>query len=387
MSISWPLSRQQVLDASGRPYLVPHVEFYAGGTTDALTVFKDPTLSTPHAQPVIADGFGRFPRVYLPHGLYREIVYGPANTVLWDDDGIGEAAPTDTVDPATPVSPLSLLSTGDVMWRMDGAIRPGWVRMNERTIGNASSGATELADASAEDLFKYLWQNFVDGAVPVIGGRGLSASADFAAGKQITVPTMRGLGMVGVDDMGSTPAQVIQVIVPITLNAGSTTATVVSSERLAVDMTITAPGVPANTTIVGINGTTITMSQPAGAGSTGTVTARISIFYDAQMAGTVGGRLSERLTADQLPTFTPSGSISPIPPHQHEIDYQRPVSGYGTGGIGGVSELGSEHSPDNTTTTKAAGGVTPTFAGNPIGHGAYHTNVQPSRLGTFYLKL
>ncbi|KQP61124.1 hypothetical protein ASF41_22915 [Methylobacterium sp. Leaf111] len=72
MTISWPLSRQQVLDDSGRPLLVPRVFFFLGGTTTPLTVYKDAALKTPWTQPVKADGFGRFPRVYLPDGLYRE---------------------------------------------------------------------------------------------------------------------------------------------------------------------------------------------------------------------------------------------------------------------------------------------------------------------------
>ncbi|MEI0296549.1 hypothetical protein R1N38_29235, partial [Klebsiella sp. 76637] len=42
---TWPLSRQQVLDASGRPLLVPSVAFFKAGTTTPLAVYSDPALS------------------------------------------------------------------------------------------------------------------------------------------------------------------------------------------------------------------------------------------------------------------------------------------------------------------------------------------------------
>ncbi len=130
MTISWPLSRQQVLDANGRPYLPVSVNFYAGGTTDPLTVFSDAGLTVPLTQPVMADGTGRFPRVYLPAGLYAEQVLGPYGNQLWFDDNLGEAVVTPSTDPTPAFDPTGVASTGDVKWRVDTAILPGWVRMN-----------------------------------------------------------------------------------------------------------------------------------------------------------------------------------------------------------------------------------------------------------------
>ncbi|MFC6790564.1 hypothetical protein ACFQE0_13705 [Methylobacterium komagatae] len=77
MTISWPLSRQQVLDANGRPCLPAYAHFFAGGTTDPLTVYADAGLTVPLPDPVKTDGEGRFPRVFLPAGLYAEQVLGP----------------------------------------------------------------------------------------------------------------------------------------------------------------------------------------------------------------------------------------------------------------------------------------------------------------------
>ncbi len=53
----------------------------------------------------------------------------------------------------------AIVSTGDVKWRLDAGIVPGWVRMNGRTLGGAGSGATELASATAAAAFAYLWNS------------------------------------------------------------------------------------------------------------------------------------------------------------------------------------------------------------------------------------
>lgn len=67
----------------------------------------------------------------------------------------------------------------------------GWVRLNGGTIGSASSGATERANADTQTLFTLLWGEYANtelaiqdstGAASV---RGASASADFAANKRL----------------------------------------------------------------------------------------------------------------------------------------------------------------------------------------------------------
>jgi microcystin-dependent protein len=85
----------------------------------------------------------------------------------------------------------------------------GWVRMNGRTIGNASSSATERANADTSALFEFLWTNYSNSVCAVSTGRGATAAADYAANKTIALPSMRGRAPFGLDDMGNSAASVL----------------------------------------------------------------------------------------------------------------------------------------------------------------------------------
>src|SRR5262249_24105850 len=99
-----------------------------------------------------------------------------------------------------------LPQVGDFDWQPRTATRTGWVRANARSIGSATSGATERAHADCELLFTTLWNRYSDTICPVIGGRGASAAADWAANKQLTLPDGRARAPFGVDDMGNSAA-------------------------------------------------------------------------------------------------------------------------------------------------------------------------------------
>lgn len=64
----------------------------------------------------------------------------------------------------------------------------GWLLLNGQTIGNASSGASARASNDTEALFLILWN---DTNAEVVGGRGDTAAADFAANKELVLPDAR----------------------------------------------------------------------------------------------------------------------------------------------------------------------------------------------------
>jgi hypothetical protein len=92
------------------------------------------------------------------------------------------------------------------MWLDVSGVRSGWVRDNGRTIGSATSGASERANSDCQALFVWLWQNFSDSICPVIGGRGANPAADWSGNKQITLADKRGMIAGGLDDMGNSAA-------------------------------------------------------------------------------------------------------------------------------------------------------------------------------------
>lgn len=55
----------QVLDGNGTPLPGAKASFFASGTTTPMTVYTDIGLTVAHAAPVVADGNGVFPPIYL----------------------------------------------------------------------------------------------------------------------------------------------------------------------------------------------------------------------------------------------------------------------------------------------------------------------------------
>lgn len=86
--------------------------------------------------------------------------------------------------------------TGTYRYTISLVADMGWVIMDDGTIGNASSGASNRADPDTEALFILLWNSTDDTNCPVLpGGRGASAQADFDADKTINLPISKGRGL------------------------------------------------------------------------------------------------------------------------------------------------------------------------------------------------
>lgn len=117
---------------------------------------------------------------------------------------------------------LSLVPVGAMIPYIATTAPTGWVRANGRTIGSASSGATERANADTETLYALLWSSYSDTVCAVTGGRGASAAADFAANKPMALPDLRGRAFFGLDDMGNSAASRLgSVITDETTNGAS----------------------------------------------------------------------------------------------------------------------------------------------------------------------
>lgn len=329
----WNLSMTQRIDLNGKPYAGAKAYFYEAETLTPMIVYQNYDLSVRMPNPVAADGYGMFPAVYLDEGkkFFRVRVTTSGGEILFDQTTLPIIGPTGSGGGGgggTPVDPNALYQTGDLKPRFGTGVHPGWERCNGRTIGDATSGATGRANADTQALFEYLWAAVPNTILAVNGGRGASASADFAAHKTIQLPDLRGRTLAGLDDMG-------------TAAAGRLLATLV------------ATGSPTQ-------------------------------------LGSSGGVDRHTLAAAELPVVTPAGTISEIPPHVHGISGNGGPLGRSSAEGGSrdtqlMTPSGAASSPAINTGT--AGGVTPTFTGTPFGGGAPHNNMPPFALASIYIKL
>lgn len=199
----WEKSGQIEFDNNGDPAGGCEARFFVGGTgTTPITVYSDAAETTPRTDPVEADANGRWPIVFIPfRASYDVKVSTEGGTQLYFYQSIPNADPVEASEDS--VDDNQLLQTGDWLFTTKTGTRSGFVRANGRTIGSASSGATERANADTEDLYAFLWDNHADGICAVTSGRGASAAADFAANKPIALFDCRSAGPMGLDDMGN----------------------------------------------------------------------------------------------------------------------------------------------------------------------------------------
>jgi microcystin-dependent protein len=188
------------------------------------------------------------------------------------------------------------MATGDVKARYGTGSLTGFVRINARTIGSATSGATERANSDTQALFEYLWN--ADANLAVSGGRGANSTADFTANKTITLPDVRGRVLAALDDMGNSAAG------RLTSSFFGASAIVLGNAGGAESNTLAAAQLPAITP-------TFTGNQI----SLGTLSANQSFIRDngggtPSGSGGVADDATGLTPTVTIPNFTPSGSIS-----------------------------------------------------------------------------
>lgn len=128
------------------------------------------------------------------------------NGNISDQDTIVKAV-SDTADNALATAIAGSAEPGDICYSWKTS-KSGWV-IAQGSIGSAASGATNRANADTVNLYTALWNNVIDTWAPVSGGRGLTAAADFAANKPLTVPDGRDVVLAGVGNMGGVDAALL----------------------------------------------------------------------------------------------------------------------------------------------------------------------------------
>jgi microcystin-dependent protein len=199
-TVAFSLSQQ--LDQYGKPLsgcLLYTIQ--AGTTSTPQNSFKDTGLTLVQPNPLVCDAFGRLPQFFLADGQIKIRLTDKLGNAVLTQDNILVIGPSSGGGGGGTVDPTTIAATGDVKVAYGTQTISGWVRVNGRTIGSATSGATERANADTQALFQYLWTT--DSTLAVSGGRGASSIADWTANKTIALPDGRGRGMAGLDDMGN----------------------------------------------------------------------------------------------------------------------------------------------------------------------------------------
>ncbi len=131
---------------------------------------------------------------------------------------------------------LGAFSTGDVKFTIKTTADAGWIMMDDGTIGDGSSAASSRANDDCEALFTLLWEGISDTYAPVTGGRGVSAAADWAAHKKISLTKVLGRALAAAGSGSGLSARTLGQ------TTGAETHTLSEAEIPAHDHTITDPG-------------------------------------------------------------------------------------------------------------------------------------------------
>lgn len=197
-------SVSQQMDKFGKPLAGCKLFIIQAGTTGTpQDAFFDSGLTSKTPNPLICDAAGRIGQFFLADGSIKVRLTDVNNVQILTADGLLVVGPSGGGGGGGGVDPTTILQTGWIQPIYGTGVVAGFVRLNGRTIGSATSGATERANADTLALFSFL---YADPNLVVSGGRGVSAAADFAANKTIALPDARERSLAGLGDMGNADA-------------------------------------------------------------------------------------------------------------------------------------------------------------------------------------
>lgn len=199
-----PYSLSQQFDKFGHVLAGCKLNIIQAGTIGTPQIaYQDTALTIPVAggSVLTCDAAGRLPQFFLADGNIKVLLTDKNGVTQVTADNILVIGNSSGGGGGSPVDPTTILATGDIKATYGTGVLTGFVRLNGRTIGSATSGATERANSDCQALFQYLWG--ADPNLVVLSGRGASANADWVANKQLTLPDFRSRALAGLGDMGN----------------------------------------------------------------------------------------------------------------------------------------------------------------------------------------
>jgi hypothetical protein len=89
-----PVAIQQFFDANGDPLAGGFLESFLAGTMTPSPIYSDPALTIPLSNPVVLDGAGRAPQLFLAALAYKFVLRDRQAVVVWTADNIVSPAAT-----------------------------------------------------------------------------------------------------------------------------------------------------------------------------------------------------------------------------------------------------------------------------------------------------
>jgi hypothetical protein len=162
-----PYAKMQWFDNNGNPCNACKLYTYAAGTLTPLSTYSDSALSTPNANPVVADASGRM-TVYLSATSYKFILKTSADVTIWTQDnvastalatsaiGVGIALVNMGGDPDSPITATSYPSgttfdkcaAGTLIFNFNSANLIGTYALEGMLLGNGGTVTAALVNLS-----------------------------------------------------------------------------------------------------------------------------------------------------------------------------------------------------------------------------------------------
>lgn len=144
----------QPVNGSGVPYPGGKLICYQANTTTPQATYSDAALSVPNANPVVADGNGRFPAIFLGDGLTYDLVFTDANdTVIWTAEDV--AAPNIAAASTSTSGIVELATNAEALVGTDPSRVPpvsAVAQMIHQGFGYATAGGTANAITAAPSV-------------------------------------------------------------------------------------------------------------------------------------------------------------------------------------------------------------------------------------------
>lgn len=277
------------------------LHIYNPGTTTPAAIFSDFALTAALPDPIVLNAAGRIPAVYSGSASVRMRLLNSAGVLQTDIDNIAMGVAASGGGGGSAIVPQQTFLTGDIKIAYSDQPMDGYVRANGRTIGSATSGATERANSDTQSLFLALW-GFAN--ISVVTGKGASAAADWSANKQLILPDMAGRLIGALDDLGNGAAGRITgttVTAPTVIGAsgGAQAVTIAQANLPVVDLaTAIAVGQGAHThTVTGDSSSSLVRWKSAAGGTFNNVTTGAGNSVDYTSSGATA-------TSATLPAMT-----------------------------------------------------------------------------------